>query len=332
MAQLGDFVRARRLLLRAERGLTTVAGLAALLVAAGAIALASRDLANAARGLDEAARVFAAHGDRANARFAELIAIRQLVLLGRVAEAQRDLPPSRWRTHQRALNRDRRARQGRRGCARLACRRSASCHRASAQSGQERRHSVLVRGNDGSTQPAGTRGSPAGRREPRPVARGCRGFIRDARARSGRLPPGSYVQDRSSFRWSLRQPSWPLLALAEQAPEQVTREQLLLRALKCQRRSRTIWPACAPARRARALRKAIHELADVQATAAGFAVLPRVRLPVFAARGRRRQRDGRRVRWRRRLVVRAARHRQEPARRLNARCASLHRKTASCAL
>src|SRR5262249_50296338 len=55
------------------------------------VALAARDLGWPARGLEEARRTFEAHGDRDNALYAALLQIRRLLLLGRVAEAERAL-------------------------------------------------------------------------------------------------------------------------------------------------------------------------------------------------------------------------------------------------
>jgi DNA-binding transcriptional ArsR family regulator len=93
MAQLGDFVRARRLLGRAARTFgagDAVAG-ARCIAAQAEIALACRDLVAADRGLDAAVHILARHGDLANALFGRLVGIRRLVLLGRVAAAGRAL-------------------------------------------------------------------------------------------------------------------------------------------------------------------------------------------------------------------------------------------------
>ncbi len=93
MAQLTDFASARRLLGRAARRFGAgdpVAG-ARCAVARAEIALASRDLAAAGRGLDQAAALLASHGDRSNALFAQLVGVRRLVMLGRVAAAGRAL-------------------------------------------------------------------------------------------------------------------------------------------------------------------------------------------------------------------------------------------------
>jgi hypothetical protein len=90
MAQLGDFARAKDLLRRAERafGPREALARARCVVAAAEIALASRDLAWPAHALDTARTMLASHGDRANAAHAAYIAVRRLILIGRLPEAQ----------------------------------------------------------------------------------------------------------------------------------------------------------------------------------------------------------------------------------------------------
>jgi hypothetical protein len=100
MAQLGELSRARQLLQRAARGFgprETVAR-ARCAVAEAEIALAARELAPSTRSIDAARRALEQHGDTANAAHAQLIAIRRLLLLGRVAEAERSLDERDWRT------------------------------------------------------------------------------------------------------------------------------------------------------------------------------------------------------------------------------------------
>jgi len=104
MAQLGEYPRARELLRRAARGFGVHEELArARCVVAGAeVALAMRDFAGSPRSLMAASDALDAHGDRANATQARLIALRRLLLIGRLDEAAdalanldaRDMPPS----------------------------------------------------------------------------------------------------------------------------------------------------------------------------------------------------------------------------------------------
>ena len=89
MAQLGELGRARELLRRAARGFGSHEELArARCIVAGAeVALAMRDLGGSPRTLAAAAAALQARGDRANALQARLIAVRRLLLLGRIDEA-----------------------------------------------------------------------------------------------------------------------------------------------------------------------------------------------------------------------------------------------------
>jgi hypothetical protein len=104
MAQLGEHPRARALLRRAARGFGTHEELARArcVVAEAEVALAMRDFAGSPRSLVLASDTLEAHGDRANALQARLIAVRRLLLLGRLDEASaalarvdaRGMPPS----------------------------------------------------------------------------------------------------------------------------------------------------------------------------------------------------------------------------------------------
>src|SRR6267378_1589887 len=104
MAQLGEHPRARELLRRAARGFGAHEELARArcVVAEAEVALAMRDLRGSPRTLAAALATLEARADRANALQARLIAVRRLLLLGRLDEAAsalarldaRDLPPS----------------------------------------------------------------------------------------------------------------------------------------------------------------------------------------------------------------------------------------------
>ena len=104
MAQLGEHPRARELLRRAARGFGAHEELARArcVVAEAEVALAMRDLRGSPRTLAAAAATLEARADRTNALQARLIAVRRLLLLGRLDEAAsalarldaRCLPPS----------------------------------------------------------------------------------------------------------------------------------------------------------------------------------------------------------------------------------------------
>ena len=104
MAQLGEHPRARELLRRAARGFGAHEELARArcVVAEAEVALAMRDLRGSPRTLAVAAATLETRADHANALQARLIAVRRLLLLGRLDEAAsslsrldvRELPPS----------------------------------------------------------------------------------------------------------------------------------------------------------------------------------------------------------------------------------------------
>lgn len=89
MAQLGELARSRELLRRAARGFGHHEALARArcVVAEAEVALALRELGGSPRGLVAAADALEARGDRANATQARLIALRRLLLLGRIDDA-----------------------------------------------------------------------------------------------------------------------------------------------------------------------------------------------------------------------------------------------------
>ena len=89
MAQLGDYPRSRELLKLAARAFGSHEELARArcVVAEAEVALAMRDFAGSPRALAAAAATLASHADHGNAMQARLIAARRLLLLGRLDEA-----------------------------------------------------------------------------------------------------------------------------------------------------------------------------------------------------------------------------------------------------
>ena len=109
MAQLGDLVRAKALLRSAARafGPNEAVARARCVVAEAEVALASRDLTSPATALEAARAALEAHGDRVNAAHARLLAIRRLLLIGRLDEAERmlaELDPSPFPPASRAVH------------------------------------------------------------------------------------------------------------------------------------------------------------------------------------------------------------------------------------
>ena len=93
MAQLGDLARARTLVQRATRAFGPKEALARArcVVAEAEIALASRDLGWPVKALDTARLTLEAHGDVVNAAHARYLAIRRLLLIGQLDDAQQQL-------------------------------------------------------------------------------------------------------------------------------------------------------------------------------------------------------------------------------------------------
>ena len=90
MAQLGDLVRAKALVRSAARafGPREAVARARCVVAEAEIALAARELGWPAKALDAARATLEAHGDRVNAAHASYLAVRRLLLIGRLDEAE----------------------------------------------------------------------------------------------------------------------------------------------------------------------------------------------------------------------------------------------------
>jgi hypothetical protein len=90
MAQLGEYPRSRELLRRAARGFAATheaLARARCVVAEAEVALAMRELGGSPRTLAAAADTLHARGDDANAVQARLVALRRLLLIGRLGEA-----------------------------------------------------------------------------------------------------------------------------------------------------------------------------------------------------------------------------------------------------
>ena len=109
MAQLGDLVRAKALLRSAARafGPKEAVARARCVVAEAEIALVSRDLGRPPKTLETARATLEAHGDRVNAAHARHIEVRRLLLIGRLAEAERmlaELDPSPFPPASRAAH------------------------------------------------------------------------------------------------------------------------------------------------------------------------------------------------------------------------------------
>src|SRR3954470_10184329 len=93
MAQLGDFKRGKELLRRAARAFSPKESVARArcIVAEAEIALVSRDLGWPAKLLDAAWSTLESRGDLINAAHARHLAVRRLLLIGRLDDAERML-------------------------------------------------------------------------------------------------------------------------------------------------------------------------------------------------------------------------------------------------
>lgn len=277
MAQLGDLARARTLLdgaVRAFDGSEAVAR-ARCVVAQAEIALALRDLRWPPRALDAARTVLDAHGDRINAAHARYLDIRRLLLFGHLDEAEQKLaqlspaalPPAYQAAHDLAV-------------AGIAMRRVRAAEARQALSRAERaaRLAAIPALLAEVDEARAILATPAARLiadgQQRPllldevqallassalVVDGCRHAVRDARA----VVPLA----RRPVLFALAQ------ALGEAWPADVPRDALIARAFHTRHRD--------PSLRARLrveigrLRALLAPLADVNATAHGFALAPR---------------------------------------------------------
>lgn len=277
MAQLGDFERARMLLRRAARtfGTRDPVARARCVVAEAEIALASRDLAWPTQALAVARDTLEARGDRVNAAHARYLEIRRLLLIGRLNDAERLLanldsapfPPALRAAHELAV-------------AGIAMRRvrAGSAGTALQHAAQAARHSGI---------PALIAEVEAAQHLLRaPVARllagGGESVLKLAEVEA-LLASQSLVVDACRYRvhrggTTIALTTRPLLfallqALAQAYPHEVSRNALVAGAFRLKHADESA--------RARLrvemgrLRKALHGVADVQATPRGFALAPR---------------------------------------------------------
>jgi len=277
MAQLGEHPRARELLRRAARGFGTREELARArcVVAEAEVALAMRDLGGSPRSLAAAAATLEARADRANALQARLIAVRRLVLLGRLDEAAaalarldaRGAPPSLAAVAELAAA-ELALRSLRTGPARTAL---ARAHEAAERARVPALLAEVAEARTALERPAARRVFPGGEQALRldEVA---------ALLASGALVVDACRRGLSAGAWRLPLARRPVLfalarALAEAWPGDVDRQALIARAFGARRPNES--------HRARLrveigrLRALAAELARIEATARGFALRPR---------------------------------------------------------
>ena len=277
MAQLGDLPRAKTLLRRAARafGPKEAVARARCVVAEAEIALASRDLGWPEQALDAARATLDAHGDRVNAAHARYLAVRRLLLIGRLDEAERRLaaldpapfPPASRAAHELVV-------------AGIAMRRlhTKAARAALAEAAQAARRAgipALIAEIDSASRLLST---PAARL----IARGGeRLLLLDdveelLRSKTLIIDACRNVVRHGAIQVSLT--TRPVLfalarALAEAWPDDVPRAMLLLRAFRAKHADES--------HRARLrveigrLRRALRPLADINATAQGFTLMPR---------------------------------------------------------
>jgi DNA-binding transcriptional ArsR family regulator len=283
MAQLGDFAVARQLLQRAVRALNGVDVLAwaRSVVAEAEVALALRALGQRPRELLRAAQTLARRGDAANALFARLVVVRRQVLLGDLEQAQRSLAtlplagaPARLAAIAALVAADVAMRQGLGTVARQAL---SSAHDSAKSSGIRQLVGEVERAQAKLRAPA-ARVLLAGKEralslEDLELQLASSAFVVDACRRRACL--GKKVVTLVSRPVLLAL----LVALAEAAPAEASRETLIARAFGAKRVSES--------HRARLrvevgrLRRLLAGMTDITATTAGFRLDVRAGLPTL---------------------------------------------------
>lgn len=277
MAQLGDFPRAKALLRQAARGFgaNEAVARARCVVAEAEIALVSRDLGFPTKALDAARVTLDHHGDRVNAAHARYLEIRRLLLIGRLDQAEgliADLDPSPLPAASRAAHAL--------VVAGIAMRRlrTAQARAAIDRAGQAAHEAGIPALTAEVESAAAALSAPAARL----IARG--------EGRELRLADVEALQESKALivdalRYQVRHGDTvislarrPVLftlarALAESWPADVTRDALVARAFRARHADES--------HRARLrveigrLRRMLRAIAEVNATASGFALLPR---------------------------------------------------------
>jgi hypothetical protein len=277
MAQLGDFVRAKDLLRRAARGFGSneAVARARCVVAEAEIALVSRDLGFPTKALDAARATLESHGDRVNAAHARYLEIRRLLLIGRLDQAEgllADLDPAPLPAASRAAHAL--------VVAGIAMRRlrTAAAHTALDRAGQAAREAGIPALTAEVESAALLLTTPAARLIAGGEERELRLAEVEALQRSKALIVDAlrYRVRHGDTEISLaRRPVLFVLAraLAESWPADVTRDALVARAFRARHADES--------HRARLrvemgrLRRMLQPIAEVNATASGFALLPR---------------------------------------------------------
>ncbi len=277
MAQLGDLDRAKLLLKRAARAFGPREALARAhcVVAEAEIALVSRDLEGSAKALDAARATLERHGDRVNAAHARHLAIRRFILIGRIDDAEKllagfdpaPLPPALRAAHGLAV--------GGIALRRLHTKRAREALTEAARAAQQAGIAALAAEVASATLMLTT---PAARLIARGMEKpllladveallGSRTLVVDACRHAVSVAGDSISLHTRPVLFALAR------TLAEAYPGDASREALLARAFRAKHADES--------HRARLrveigrLRKALHNVADIEATAGGFALKPR---------------------------------------------------------